>query len=247
MSRDGAAAGDHASQAPATHAMLLSAGRGERLRPLTDHTPKPLVEVGGETLIERHLRRLAEAGIGEVVVNLHHLGERIVERVGDGARLGVRVHYAWERELLETGGGIRAVLDRLGPRPFLVVSADLWTDYPLAQLRAPLPDGMLARLVLVRSHLGNDFGFTRTPAPGVVAPLAAEPAEKFTYASLGSYSPALFDGVAEGAFPLRDLLFPALRAGRLCGEVFDGDWFNIGSLRELEDVRAHVCVKGRPT
>ncbi len=229
-----------AGEALATHAMLLSAGRGERLRPLTEHTPKPLVDVGGETLIERHLRRLGEAGISDVLVNLHHLGERIVAHVGDGARFGVRVHYAWEDTLLETGGGIRAVLDRLGTRQFLVLSADLWTDYPLARLRAPLPAGTHARLVLVRSHLGNDFGFAATPPPGVVSPLVEVPAEKFTYASLGCYSPALFDGVANGAFPLRDLLFPALRAGALCGEVFAGDWFNIGSVRELEEVRAYV-------
>lgn len=223
-----------------THAMLLSAGRGERLRPLTDHTPKPLVEVGGETLIERHLRRFAAAGITDVVVNLHHLGHQIEARVGDGSRFGLRVRYAWEPELLETGGGIRAVLEHLGTRPFLVVSADLWTEFPLARLCEPLPANALARLVLVRSHLGADFGFAHTPAPGVEAPLVAEPQEKFTYASLGTYSPAMFDGVARGAFPLRDLLFPALRAGRLVGELYAGDWFNIGSLRELEDVRRHV-------
>jgi MurNAc alpha-1-phosphate uridylyltransferase len=224
--------------------MLLSAGRGTRLRPLTDHTPKPLLEVAGETLIERHLRRLAAAGIAEVVVNLHHLGEQIEARVGDGARLGLRVHHLWEPELLETGGGIQAALDRLGPDPFIVVSADLWTDYPLAALRAPLPEGRLARLVLVRSHLGQDFGFARTPPPGEIADLVPGPAESFTYASLGLYSPALFDGAPGGAYPLRDLLFPALRAGRLCGEVYAGAWFNIGSLRELEDVRAAIEAPG---
>ena len=226
--------------------MLLSAGLGTRLRPLTDRLPKPLLRVGDETLIERHLRLLARAGITNVVINLHHLGDLIRQQIGDGARWGLHVHYAEEPELLETGGGIRAALSALGTAPFLVVSADLWTDYDLRRLCQPiagaplLPDGMLARLVLVPSHLGQDFGFAHTPARGAVAAFSADPAEKFTYASLGLYSPALFDAAPEGAFPLRDLLFPALRAGRLCGELLIGDWFNIGSLRELEDVRRHV-------
>ena len=220
--------------------MLLSAGRGTRLQPLTDHTPKPLLRVGGTTLIERHLHRLADAGIRKVVVNLHHLGELIRQQIGDGARFGLHIHYAWEPELLETGGGIQHVLPELGADPFLVLSADLWTDYPLQHLRAPLPDGRLARLVLVRSHLGRDFGFARTPPAGELTDLAGEPSEYFTYGSLGLFSPALFDGAPGGAYPLRELLFPALRAGRLCGEWYAGQWFNIGSLRELEDVRTHV-------
>ncbi len=226
--------------------MLLSAGLGTRLRPLTDSVPKPLLRVGDETLIERHLRLLAGAGITNVVINLHHLGDLIRQQIGDGARWGLSVQYAHEPELLETGGGIHAALSALGPAPFLVISADLWTDYDLRRLCQPkagaplLPDDMLARLVLVASHLGQDFGFERTPRPGEVAAFSAEPAQKFTYASLGLYSPALFDGAPQGAFPLRDLLFPALCAGRLCGELLIGNWFNIGSLRELEDVRRHV-------
>ena len=236
----------HARSNQTTHAMLLSAGLGARLRPLTDTLPKPLLRVGDETLLERHLRLLAAAGITHVVINLHHLGDMIRQQIGDGARWGLNVCYAHEPQLLETGGGIRAALTELGDKPFLVISADLWTDYDLRRLcrstpdTSLLPDGMLARLVLVPSHLGQDFGFAQTPPPGEVAVLHAEPEQKFTYASLGLYSPALFDGAPDGALPLRDLLFPALHAGRLCGELLIGNWFNIGSLRELEDVRRHV-------
>jgi len=242
-------------------AMLLAAGRGTRLRPLTDHLPKPLIEVGGETLIERHLRRLAAAGVDEVVVNLHHLGELIRARVGDGHRFGVHIHFAPEPTLLETAGGIRAVLDRFEPDPFLVVSADIWTEFPFADLRA-LDAGSSAHVVLVRSPLSSDFAFAAAPPePGQRARIGGATGRRdagsdqppnpmpasFTYANIALLHPALFRHLAAGFRPLREVLFAARDAGTLTGEVYGGLWFNVGTPDELTALRALTARHLRDT
>lgn len=221
-------------------AMLLAAGRGSRLRPLTDHTPKALLRVAGEYLIERHLRRLAAVGVLDIVINLHHLGDQIASALNGAPRSGARLHFLHEPTLLDTGGAIVNALPLLDDGPFILLSADVWTDYPLDRLLAPLLPATLARLVLVQSHLGADFGFASVPPPDVVAPLVVNPSETFTYASLGVLDPALFRQAPAGAFPLRDLLFPALAAGRLAGERYTGPWFNVGDLRELQALQAFV-------
>ena len=226
-------------------AMLLAAGRGTRLRPLTDHTPKALLRIGAEYLIERHVRRLAAIGVTDIVINLHHLGDQIATALGSGAAHGVRLHFLHEPTLLETGGAIVNALHLLDDGPFVVISADVWTDYPLAKLLAPLAPDCLARLVLVRSHLGSDFGFALAPPSGVVAPLVAAAAERLTYASLAVLDPALFRHAPAGAFALRELLFPALAAGRLEGEIYEGPWFNVGSLDELQAAQSFAHAHGR--
>lgn len=232
-------------------AMLLAAGRGTRLRPLTDHLPKPLIEVGEETLIERHLRRLAAAGIDEVVVNLHHLGDLIRDRVGDGRRFGLHIHFAPESALLETAGAIRAVLAHFEPDPFLVVSADIWTEFPFSSLQA-LDGGSSAHVVLVRSPLSSDFAFAAPPPePGHRARIAclAGPQDSgsdrpqspmprsFTYANIALLHPALFRHLSTGFRPLREVLFAARDAGTLTGEVYAGPWFNVGTPDELKALR----------
>jgi MurNAc alpha-1-phosphate uridylyltransferase len=209
-------------------AMILAAGRGERMRPHTDEVPKPLLRAGGRALIEYHLHALSRAGVREVVVNLAWRGAQIRAALGDGARYGLSIAYSDEgAEALETGGGIFRALGLLGDAPFLVVNGDVWTD--LDPGRLALPAGALAHLVLVPNpphHARGDFGL----AGGRVT--AAAPL--LTYSGLGVYDPALFAGCTDGKFPLKPLLDRALAAGRLTGERYDGRWLDIGTPERLE-------------
>ncbi len=212
--------------------MILAAGRGERLRPLTDHTPKPLLPVAGEPLIVHQLRWLERAGIRDVVVNLHHLGESIAAALGTGGDLGVHITYSREETLLETGGGIVHARPLLGDAPFIVVAGDIWTDYPFARLIESLGND-LAHLVLVPTpaHASEgDFGLDRDRVTrGVERP--------YTYAGISLLSPTLFDEAPEGPFPLRDLLFAAISAGRLGGELWRGDWTDIGTPAQFKTLQ----------
>jgi len=208
--------------------MLLAAGRGERMRPLTDSTAKPLLEAGGHALIDYHLHALRAAGVGEVVVNLSWQGERIRSHVGSGARYGLAIAYSDEGPVaLEAGGGIHRALPQLGPGAFMVVNGDIWTDYPLASLR--LPEGSLAQLVLVANppqHPAGDFALD--PAGRVVP---AGP--RLTYAGLAAFHPDLFQGCEAGRFPLKPLLDRALAGRRLTGEAWRGRWFDVGTPARL--------------
>jgi MurNAc alpha-1-phosphate uridylyltransferase len=217
-------------------AMLLAAGRGERLRPLTDHTPKPLLEVRGQPLIAWHLRALARAGISEVVINLAWLGSQISATVGDGSRYGLIVHYSVEPEgALETGGGLFRALPLLGAAPFLVVNGDIYTDIDFARLAAGgLAPGSLAKLVLVPNpehHPRGDFALRA----GEIRP-DGEP--RYTYSGVGLYSPALFAGCKDGRFPLLPLLRKAMQAHALHGELHAGAWTDVGTLSRLEALNA---------
>ena len=214
-------------------AMILAAGRGERMRPLTDSLPKPLVPVRGEALIERHLRRLAAAGVREVVINLGWLGERIEQALNDGTRYGVAI--AWSREgwpCLETGGGIHHALPLLGPAPFLLLNGDVWTDYPPAELlarAAVFPPHDLAHMVLVPNpahHPRGDF----TLAGGRVVPACAE---THTYSGLSLLRPELFAESAPGAFPLGPLLRETVIRGQVSGEIYPGRWSDVGTPQRL--------------
>jgi N-acetyl-alpha-D-muramate 1-phosphate uridylyltransferase len=209
-------------------AMLLAAGRGERMRPLTDHTPKPLLLVGGEPLIVWHLRALARAGVREVIVNLSWLGEQIRAALGDGGEFGVRIRYSEEGSPpLETGGGIFQALPLLGPAPFLVINGDTFTDIDVGALR--LTAAADARLVMVPNppqHPGGDFVLD-----GVR--LAQTGGPTLTYSGVGIYSPALFAGCAAGRFPLLPLLVRAMAAGRLQGQLHTGRWLDIGTPERL--------------
>ena len=209
-------------------AMVLAAGRGERMRPLTDATAKPLLQAGGRALIDYHLHALAAAGVTEVVVNLSWQADRIREHVGNGARFSLAVRYSDEGPVpLETGGGIRQVLDWLGPGPFLVVNADIWTDYPLGSLT--LPAGSLAHLVLAPNPAHHPAGdFALDPAGGVVAD-----GPRLTYTGLGALHPQLFEGREAGRFPLKPLLDRAQQLGRLSGETWAGRWFDVGTPARL--------------
>ncbi len=187
-------------------AMILAAGRGERMRPLTDHLPKPLLKVGGKPLIEHHLYTLAKGGFTEVVINIAHLSARIREALGDGRHYGLTIHYSDEGELaLETGGGIFRALTLLGEEPFLVVNSDIWCDYALRPRIFSPPD--LAHLVLVNNpphHPQGDFSIREDR-------LCLNEATKLTYSGIGYYHPKLFAHCTDGRFPLAPLLRKAVQ------------------------------------
>jgi len=217
-------------------AMILAAGRGERMRPLTDQTPKPLLEVGGKPLIQYHIEALRDAGFRELVVNHAHLGNQIVERLGDGAQFGVHIDYSSEPEgALETGGGIKQALPLLGEQPFLVLNGDIWTDYPYQQLYRE-PEG-LAHLVLIDNpphHPEGDFQLNGRR-------LTAGGKRKLTFSGIGLYQPDLFADSPEGAFPLAPLLRRAMQAGRVSGEYFQGRWLDVGTPRRLAELNRELA------
>jgi len=209
-------------------AMILAAGRGERMRPLTDRTPKPLLEVGGEKLIERHLRRLAAAGHVKIVINLSWLGSQIRQAVGNGQRYGVEVRYSDEGPTaLETAGGIFKALPMLGSEPFLVVNGDIWTDHPLEP--PALAPGADAHLVLVPNppqHARGDFALEQ-------GKVTEGKGDRYTYSGIGIYRREFFAGCKPGKFPLLPLLRRAIEAGRLTGEVYRGAWHDVGTPERL--------------
>lgn len=222
--------------------MLLAAGRGERLRPITDTLPKPLVEVAGKPLIVYHLEALHRAGVREVVVNLSWLGEKIRAALGDGGRYGVHISYSEEGPVpLETGGGIHRALPLLGSGPFLVVNSDVWTNMDFARVLA-LDEGADARLMLAPNppqHPRGDFGLDGDF-------VVERDADRFTYTGIGMYRAELFEGCAPGKFPLLPLLKRAIAARRLRGEVYRGEWLDIGSPDRLAwlDARQRGAGKG---
>lgn len=213
-------------------AMVLAAGRGERMRPLTDHTPKPLLQAGRHRLIEYHLQALVHAGVEQVVINHAHLGDQIEAFLGDGSRYGTRIFYSAEGRALETGGGIRHALPLLGDGTFVVVNGDIWTDFDFSRLNN-LPDSDdLAHLVLVDNpphHPGGDFALTD-------GRVQAEGADRLTFSGIGAYRASLFRDRAEGAFPLAPLLREAMDAGRVSGEHHRGRWLDIGTPQRLADL-----------
>jgi len=219
-------------------AMILAAGVGERMRPLTDHTPKPLLEVGGSPLIAHHIERLARAGFTDLVINVSHLARRITDYCGDGSRWGVAIRYSPEVVPLETAGGIFNALPLLGDAPFLVVNGDVWLDYPFGELAGYTPvDPACAHLVMVDNppqHPGGDFalderGWVRELAPGATG---------LTYAGVGVYTPAFFATMTAGKLPLRPLLDAAIRRGCLSGEYYPGHWEDVGTPQRLGQLDA---------
>jgi MurNAc alpha-1-phosphate uridylyltransferase len=220
--------------------MLLAAGRGERLRPLTDEVPKALVEAGGKPLIGWHLERLARAGLREAVINVSHLGERIVERLGDGARYGLRLQYSRERERLETAGGIANALPLLGCEPFLLVNADVYSECDFSSLTKRALGADLAHLLLVPNpahHAKGDFSLER-------GRVGDAPAPRYTYAGIALMNPALVAAVKPGEkAALGPLLRAAAARGQLGGELYEGYWQDVGTVERLAELEKHLREK----
>ena len=214
-------------------AMLLAAGKGERLRPLTDSVPKALVEVRGEALLERHLRSLVAAGVETAVINLGWLGDQILERVGSGERFGLNVIYSQEGDnILETGGGIHRTLPMLGSEPFLVVNADIFTDMPVPDIK--LGDRDLAHLVLVPASAdkeSRDFALSGDRVCNRGKPM-------YTFSGVSIYRPAFFDGCEPGRFSVVPMLRAAADAGRISGSVYAGLWRDVGTPERLAELNA---------
>jgi MurNAc alpha-1-phosphate uridylyltransferase len=225
------------------HTMILAAGRGERMRPLTDVHPKPLLQVAGKCLIDYHLEHLADAGFKNVVINTAWLGEQISAHVGNGQRWGLHVTYSHEGwPALETGGGIFKALPQLGDEPFLVVNGDVWSDWHLPAPQLPLEwrRDTLAHLILVPNpehHSQGDFGLEN----GLIK--VQSPAS-YTYSGIGFFHPRLFRHCQAGAFKLAPLLFEAATAGLVTGSVYQGRWFDVGTTKRLADVDFELRQSG---
>lgn len=220
--------------------MVLAAGRGERMRPLTDRTPKPLLEVGGKPLILHLIEALRAQGYTELVINYAYLGEQIEQTLGDGRRLGVTIEYSPEPvDALETGGGIHHALPLLDSGPFLVVNGDIWTDFPFHELKRKAV--RLAHLVLVSNpghHPAGDFRLS----DGMVCP-SGEP--RLTYSGIGIFRSALFTGCEPGRFTLAPLLREAAASGGVSGEHFRGRWLDVGTPQRLGELEHLLSTQDR--
>jgi len=213
-------------------AFILAAGRGERMRPLTDTTPKPLLPAGGEPLIVHTIRRLAAAGVTDLVINISHLGAQVETCLGGGDRFGVSINYSREAVALETAGGIVNAMPLLGDSPFLVVNGDIWTDFDFARLTGRSLEDSLAHLVMVGNpehHPRGDFYLDH-------GKLVEEQGEVLTYSGIGLYSPNMFSDLSPGKRPLAPILRQAISNSQLSGEKFTGTWIDIGTPERLSEL-----------
>ena len=231
-------------------AIILAAGLGKRLRPLTLTRPKPLVPVAGKPLIVHHIEKLAKAGVDDIVINHSWLGEQIIEALGDGRQWGVRIHYSAEPEPLETGGGILQALpllvDNRDSGTFIVINGDVFTDYPLPSLPSTLNG--LAHLVLVDNPAfkeQGDFSFS----DGVVKKSAVnesavkeDDTELLTFSGISVLSAGLFQGCVQGVFPLAPLLRKAIAEGKVSGEHYHGQWTDVGTVDRLQALEHDLSV-----
>ncbi|MEM8492271.1 MAG: N-acetylmuramate alpha-1-phosphate uridylyltransferase MurU [Pseudomonadota bacterium] len=215
-------------------AMILAAGKGERMRPLTEQIPKPLLSVADKPLIEHQLERLIDAGFSEFVINVSWLGQQIIDYLGDGRGRGVRIQYSIEETPLETAGGVVKALPLLGSKPFLLVNSDIWSDFDFRQILSLEVGARRGHLVLVANpvhHPSGDFDLRESL-------IEIGGATTYTYSGIGVYHPGFFAGYDAEPLPMRPLLDRAISEKRLSGSLFDGTWLDIGTpgrLRELNE------------
>lgn len=219
-------------------AMILAAGHGTRMRPLTDHTPKPLLKVGGKPLIIWHIEKLKQAGFQDIVINIAWLGDQIPKALGNGSQFGVNLHYSNEQQdgALETAGGIIKALplltdQSLEDETFLVVNGDVWCDFNYTN-NNPLENNILAHLVLVNNPTHNSDGDFSLEENHV----SEDGKNKFTFSGIGYYHPTLFNKLPHGIRPLAPLLREAMQQNTVTGELFNGDWRDIGTPERLEQL-----------
>lgn len=216
-------------------AMILCAGRGERMRPLTDSVPKPLLPVAGKPLVQYHLEKLAAAGVTEIVINHAWLGEQIEAALGDGSQCGINIHYSAEGEALETAGGIIKALPLLGENPFIVVNGDVWCDYPFEKLLARRPEK--AHLVLVANPEHNSQGDFALAEDGL---LLDQGEKKLTFSGISVMNPQLFFGLDADKMALAPLLRQAIAQQQVSGELYPGDWVDVGTPERLQVLDGRV-------
>ncbi len=224
--------------------LILAAGRGERMRPMTDHTPKPLLQAGGKSLIQHLIEALKRANLRDLVVNYAHLGEQLVDALGNGRAYGVNIQYSPETGgALETGGGILRALPLLDSDPFAVVNADIWTDYPFVRLPQCLE--ALAHLVLVDNpaqHPGGDF-FLNEGRVSALGSTATRGSAALTFSGIGVYRHALFKGCVPGRFPLAPVLRSAMERGWVTGEHYTGLWRDVGTPDRLAELDRELMAR----
>lgn len=216
-------------------AIIMSAGRGKRLRPITDSLPKPMVTVGEKPLIQRHIEALKQAGISEIVINLGHLGSKIRNALGNGQQFGVNIAYTYETQLLEVGGGIANALPLLGSSPFIVVNGDIWTDYNFLSLKNRTID--LGHVVLVpnpQHHLNGDYGLIENEKM-----VLNNNIKTYTYSGIALYHPQLFENIS-GVQMMKPILDEAISRAKISGELYRGRWADIGTITRLQTLRQ--CV-----
>ncbi|MDK1023401.1 MAG: nucleotidyltransferase family protein [Gammaproteobacteria bacterium] len=220
-------------------AIILAAGKGKRMRPFTDTTAKPLLFVGNRSLIEHNVIALVKADIIDLVINLHHFADKIQSHLGTGEHLGANIQYSHETKLLDTAGGILNAVDLIGADPFVVLNADIFTDYDFSRLINAFPlegEPILGHLVLVDNpdhHPNGDYAISDRKVNGLSL-LDPDADKKLTWSGISVLHPKLFDGLAPGRSPLRDLFLPAITAGRMTGEHFTGSWTDVGTPERLD-------------
>ncbi len=234
-------------------AMILAAGRGERMRPLTDHTPKPLLKVAGKALIVWHIENLVRAGIREIVINHAHLGKQIEQALGDGSRFGARIRYSAEGKALETAGGIAYALPLLGDEPFAVINSDIFCDYDFAGLQqravALKASDDAAHLMLVDNpahHPNGDFLLVNERIADRNDSPHATDSLPLTFSGIGIYQPGLFAAIPHGSIaPLAPLLRAQIALGKVSGEYHRGLWVDVGTPQRLAELDSHICTLQR--
>ncbi len=217
--------------------MILAAGRGTRLAPLTNATPKPMLSVGGEPLLFRHLRSLRSAGVTDVVINVHHLADQISAAVGDGSQFGLRIQLSCETELLETGGGIMMALPALGDAPFVLLLGDILCDFALSDLQTTLEPGLDMHMVLTPTpafRAGGDFEASDTRV--------LRRGDSYVYTGIALVHPRMFAGETIRPFSFRELFFPAVDEGRVSCQHFEGYWTDIGTPDQLLEAQQRALV-----
>ena len=219
-------------------AMILAAGLGKRMRPLTENTPKPLLKVDGKPLVEHLIQRLISGGVTGVVINYHHLGEMIRNFLGDGSRFGIEILYSEEPDLLETGGGIINSLPKLKDESFIVVNADVWTDFDFNRLEYINGDHCLAHLVLVENTQDNPTGDFYINQSGLVHDAAGNDSKRLTFSGISVLHRNLFEGYQSEPLSLAPLLKMAMMKGLVSGEVHNGVWIDVGTPKRLKQVNS---------
>lgn len=227
------------------HALIFAAGLGKRMRPLTESMPKPLLPVCGKPMIQYHIEKLVAAGIRELVINAHWQAEKLIAELDDGHQFGAHIHWSYEPEILDTGGGIKNALPLLGAQPFIVVSGDVWTEFDFARLPSIQVPEDGAHIILVPNPEQHSQGDFALGSDGIV--VDSEDFPKYTYSGIGIYTPGFIRsfGQPQNVFPLREALQAAIACGKVSAQLYEGAWEDVGTPERLASLEERLLVKSR--